>query len=255
MSYWRQLALPTSEPVSLAQAKTFLKAPGSLTDDDALITGLIQAAREYAETLTARALAQRDFVLVLDSHPYYTDTIQSQLAYPPSYYSLPRYSTTLWNYSQMIKLPYSPVKAVKSMRYIDPTGAAVTLAQDTDFILDRISEPARLFPKAGQFWPADLYVPNSVEIIFTAGYDPDPAKAADVATVGGNSPPAIPSQQPDSIVVLAVPQTIRTAILMLVNHWYYNREPVAPGSVGTVPMHVESLLWSQAIVDFSPTRG
>jgi hypothetical protein len=251
MSYWRQLALPTSEPVSLAQAKTFLKAPGSLTDDDALISGLIQAAREYAETLTARALAQRDFVLVLDSHPYYTDTIQSQLAYPPSYYSLPRYSTTLWNYSQMIKLPYSPVKAVKSMRYIDPTGAAVTLNQDTDFILDRISEPARLFPKAGQFWPADLYVPNSVEIIFTAGYDPDPAATPDTHNVTATPP----SQQPDSIVVLAVPQTIRTAILMLVNHWYYNREPVAPGSVGTVPMHVESLLWSQAIVDFSPTRG
>jgi hypothetical protein len=156
MSYWRQLALPASEPVSVAEAKDFLQLPSSVTGKEALISGLIQAAREYCENLTARALAQRDFVLVLDSHPYYTDTIQSQLAYPPSYYSLPRYSTTLWNYSQMIKLPYSPVKAVKSMRYVDPTGAAVTLSQDTDFILDRITEPARIFPKAGQFWPADL---------------------------------------------------------------------------------------------------
>ena len=46
---------------------------------------------------------------------------------------------------------------------------------------------------------------------YTAGYDPDPAAEPDVHTIDGAS-----NQQPDSTVVLAVPQTIRTAILMLV---------------------------------------
>jgi hypothetical protein len=251
MGYVRQQALPTAEPVLLADAKTFLRVPLTLTDDDTLIGGLIQAAREFAEQFTGRALAQRSFAMVLDSHPYYTDAIQSQLSYPPSYYSLPRYSTTLWNYSQMIKVPFPPLKSIDSMRYIAPDGTAQTLNQDTDFVVDRISEPGRIFPLPGSFWPADQYVANSVEITFTAGYDPSPAAEVDDHIVGGNTP----NQQPDSKVVLAVPQTIRVAILQLISHWYYNREPVAAGSVGSVPLHVESLLWSQAIVDFAPTRG
>lgn len=323
MGYTRQQALPTSEPVSLAEMKTFLKVPTTLTDDDTMITGLIQAAREFAESITARALAQRSFAMVLDSHPYYTDTIQSQLSYPPSYYSLPRYSTTLWNYSQMIKVPYPPLKSIDSMRYIKPDGTAAVLNQDLDFIVDRLCEPARIFPIPGSFWPADQYVANSVEIFFTAGYDPSPTKTPDVrtagavitnvaitgnvATIGANnnftagqsvvisglttapflngqtlvvatatpgqftaafvhadyvSAPdtgaaslPVPNQQPDSKVVLAVPQSIRTAIMMIVSNWYFNRESVVAGSAGSVPMHLEALLWSQAVVDFAPTRG
>jgi hypothetical protein len=250
VSYTRQLALPISEPLSVAEAKTFLRVSSSDPGNDALISDLIMTAREYAEVLTNRSLAQRDFVFVLDSHPYYIDSVQSQ-TYPPSYYAMPRYATTLWNYSQMIKLPKSPVKQVKSMRYIDSTGNAVTLNQDADFVLDRISEPSRIFPKFGQFWPADLYVPNAVEITFTAGYDPNPAATPDEHEISATPP----NQQPDSTVVLAVPQIIRTALRMLVNHWYYNREPVTPGQAMSVPHHVEALLWSQAIVDFAPTRG
>lgn len=323
MSYCKQLALPTTEPVSLAEAKTFCKVEASITDDDALITGLIQAAREYAEKWTGRALAQRQFVLVMDSHPYYTDTIQSQLAYPPSYYSLPRYSTTLWNYSQMIKLPKSPLKSVDSMRYIDASGNAQTLYQDVNFVVDRISEPGRIFPIPGQFWPADLYVANSVEIVFTAGYDPSPTKTAETHTTGavitnvalttnvltitannsfavgntvsfsglttatflngqtvtvssatttqftaafthadyvsasdtGTAALTTPGQQPDSTVVLAIPQSVRTAILMLVAHWYANREPVTAGQAGSIPHSVENILNLNSVIDFAPTRG
>jgi hypothetical protein len=249
MSYCRQITQPTSEPVALYEAQQFCKV--ATTADNWLLTTLITAARQHAETITGRALAQRQFILVLDSHPYYTDTIQSQQAYPASYYSLPKYSTTLWNYSQMIKLPNPPLKSVDSMRYIGTDGNAVTLHQDTDFIVDRVTEQARIFPMPGSYWPADLYVANSVEITFTAGYDPNPNAGADTHSVTATPP----NQQPDSNVILAVPQTIRTAILMLVAHWYFNREPVSAGQVGTVPYHVNDLLWGQAVVDFAPTRG
>jgi hypothetical protein len=249
MSYVKQIALPESEPVSLGEAKNFCKVIGA--DDDALISALISAARDYCEKWTGRVLAQRQFVMVMDSHPYYTDSIASQQAYPPNYYSLPRYSTTLWNYSQMIKVPFPPLKSVEGMRYIAADGTAQTLEQDTDFVVDRITEPARIFPLPGQFWPADLYVANSVEITFTAGYDPDPGAPPDTHTVGANPP----KQQPDSVVALAIPQTLRVAILMLVNHWHSNREPVAAGQVGSVPHSVEQLLNSNTIFDFSPSRG
>lgn len=147
MSYIRQLALPESEPVARDLAKLFVRTDGSA--EDSIMDLLIQAAREYAEAITGRSLARRQFVQCADSHPYYTDTIQSQLAYPPSYYSLPRYATTLWNYSQMIKLLRSPVISVDEIRSVQPGGGTLVMHQDTGFVLDRISEPARIFPHSG----------------------------------------------------------------------------------------------------------
>jgi hypothetical protein len=249
MSYVRQIAQPEYEPVGLDEAKNFCKIPDTVHADDELVKVLIGAARKHAENWTARAIAQRQFVMVLDSHPYYTDSVQSQLAYPPNYYSLPKYSTTLWNYSQMIKVPYPPLKTVDEMRYIATDGSAHVLVADTDFVVDRITECARLFPIPGQYWPADLYVANAVQITFTAGYDPDPKSTVDSHTSLGTN------QQPDSNVILAIPQTLRVAILMLVAHWYANREPVAAGSVGTIPNHVNDLLWSESVIDFAPNRG
>jgi len=248
LGYCKQTALPAAEPVSLADAKSFLRIGTS--EDDSLIAGLVQAAREYGEALTGRALAKRTFCMVLDSFPYFTDTIQSQLAYPPSFYSLPRYSTTLWNYSQMIKLPYAPVESVQNMKYVDSTGAIQTLQQDIDFVLDRITEPARIFPQAGQYWPPSLYVANSLEINFTAGYDPSPS-ATDTHNVAANPP----QQQASSLVVTGIPQMYRSAILMLVAHWYDHRWAASPDALKDIPHGIGVLFGCNAIYDFAPSRG
>jgi len=232
--------------VSIDQARKFLRLPDAFFSEDDMLGGFITAAREKGEILTGRALAQRRFTQVLDSHPYYTDTIQSQQAYPPSYYSLPRYSTTLWNYSQQIKLGYSPVVSVQQMRSINPDGSALVMQQDVDFILDRISEPARIFPLPGQYWPADFYVANSLQIDFTAGYDPNPS-TVDVHSPAISSPPG---QQPGSTLVTGVPQLIILGIFNLVAYWFNNR-----GQAGSVPGDIERIFLGQAIVDWAPTRG
>ena len=44
---------PTSEPVTLAEAKNFLRV--TITDDDLLISSLITAAREACEAFTGRS--------------------------------------------------------------------------------------------------------------------------------------------------------------------------------------------------------
>ena len=290
--------------------KNFLRV--TITDDDALIASLITAATQAAETFTDRSFCYKGFNQVLDSFPYFVDTTMSQMAYPPAYYSLPRYSTTLWNYSQMIKLFRPPLFKLNRITYLsandqqyhdltpvpplwypaqvvilgfqcvdnkgnrqqctspgtttanpptwnlsvggstveqypDPQGegAGPVVWQNVgplsppngeppewqfgSYLVDTISEPARIFPgPPGGFWPQVLYVPNAVQIHFTAGYSAD----------GAN-----------------VPAAIKTAIMQLVGNWYENREAAMPGKYSEIPNHVKMLLWTYRVYDMQPTRG
>ena len=249
MGYCRQIELPTSEPVTRAEVRGQLRLPATITADDSLIDLLIIAAREYGEIRTNRSLAQRRFVKTLDAFPYYIDAIQGGQGYPPGYYSLPKYATTMWNYSQQIKLDFSPTVRVDELTYINTAGDAVTLTQDTDFILDNTTELSRLFPLPGRQWPANAYTPNSVKIIFTAGHDSNPAATEERDL---ESPPLTnpPNQQPVTQIVTGIPALCRLAILRLVNHWYRN-----PGSTGKCPEDIDMLFANQKIWDFAPTVG
>lgn len=298
MGYVVRTAQPSAEPVALADLKNYLRLDSGFTGDDTFLsTVLIPAARQHAERITGKALARGTFRQVLDSMPYYTDTIQSQLAYPPSYYALPRYSTTLWNYSQMIKLYYPPVISVQRIRFVNAAGNADELHQDADFVLDRESQPARIFPIPGRFWPPNAYTPNSCIIDFTAGYDANLAASPDTHTVaapawsntvqyaagdiavytgnawqaneevpvnkapGTNDPSGNPywsaapadvvppiGQQPDSIILEAMPASILRCLFMLCSFWYGNRN--APS-----PPQIDDMLAAEACIDFQPTRG
>jgi hypothetical protein len=245
MGYCRSTTAPAAEPVLLTAVKSFLRLPNNYIDEDANLATMITAAREQAELITGRCLARRKWAMVLDAFPYFTDTIQSQSAYPPSYYSLPRYSTTLWNYSQLIKLPYGPVISVDEVNYVDCNGVIRTMEQDGDFILDRISEPARILPLPGAHWPPSLYVANSLEINFTSGYDPAPA-TVDTHTVAANPP----NQQASSVMVTGIPQMLVIGLLNLIAFWFNNR-----GSVGLVPENIERIFQQHMVIDFSGMRG
>jgi Phage gp6-like head-tail connector protein len=117
MAYIVEEVAPLAEPLLLADVKNYLKV--NVSNDDAFIQELIQSAREEVEGFTGRSLINKGYRQDLDAFPYFVDTVMSQMAYPPSYYSLPRYSTTLWNYSQMIKLLRSPLQQVTKITYSD----------------------------------------------------------------------------------------------------------------------------------------
>lgn len=262
MAYVRPTSQPT-EVVTLAEQKNYLKI--STSQDDNLIQNImIPAARSQAEIFTNQAIASRNYVQALDSFPYYVDTIMSQQAYPPNYYSNPRYSTTLWNYSQMLKLFRGPLTDVQPIQYVNGTGGPSdgtiqTLEEGVDFIVDYLGFQPRLFPLAGSFWPSVKYVPNAVLIPFTAGYDPDPTKVKVVNVHTNTSSPYVPDARPNQQTtyefVIGVPYDLKLALMQLVAHWYFNREPVVAGASGTLPWHVENILWSYRIEDVSPTRG
>lgn len=95
-----QISGPASEPVSLADAKLFLRVENSLEDD--LISLLITAARQHAERYTGRTIGAQTFDTYYDSLEddvdlprgpltavagvYYTDTAGVETLWPSSAY-------------------------------------------------------------------------------------------------------------------------------------------------------------------------
>lgn len=121
----------------------------------------------------------------------------------------------------VIWLPKPPVTAVSSITYLDGNGDSQTLSTSiytTDLPSGPKARRARISEAYSQVFPQTRDTFNAVTIRFVAGY-----ANAD-----------------------AVPASIKQAILLLVGHWYQNRESVVVGvGIGavTVPSAVESLLW------------
>ncbi len=132
------LAGPAEEPVSLAEAKAFLKVDGN--DEDGLITTLIGAARLHVEGVTGRALVAQSWRIVLDD----------------------------WPDHGVVRLPVSPLISVTSIAAIDGNGAShdIGLAQ---FSSDR----DRLFVPRVVVGMPPLQERGGIEIDYVAGFGAD----------------------------------------------------------------------------------
>ncbi len=128
---------PVEEPVTLAEAKAHLRIDGA--EEDALIGGLIVAARMHIEHTLDLALITQSWSLYLDCWP-----------------------------DGPVELPLSPVQSVNQLR-LYAANAAVTLIAADQYQLDAVSRPARLAP-LNVVWPAPGRAVNGIEIAFTAGY-------------------------------------------------------------------------------------
>lgn len=151
---------PAAEPVSLAEAKLHLRV--DFSDDDALITALIAAARQAAETITGRQLVTARWRLVLDAFP--GPSLMGVPAGRP--FTLPGHA---------ILIPKVPVRAIVSIDYLDMGGQQQTMPA-AHYAADLACEPARVTPVFGQIWPITLPQIAAVSVTFDAGY----GTAADV---------------------------------------------------------------------------
>ena len=116
--------------------------------------------------------------------------------------------------SKSLSLKTWPVSDVVSISYTDVNG---NTQQYTDFILDNESKPARVYPISD--WPNTKDTPNAVQIEVKAGF------------TDGESPNPFP-----------IPDTLKQAILLLVGHFYANRESVSYTQVYEVPMGATYLM-------------
>ncbi|QKE40358.1 MAG: phage head-tail connector protein [Ferrovum myxofaciens] len=154
---------PVVEPVSLLEAKAHLRV--DISDDDALISALIVAARMHAETVTRRALIAQSWKLVLDSFPGPT-LIGIPWGKP---FTLPGHA---------IILEKSQVRVVTAIQYLDMSGV-IQVMPAANYTVDLTSEPCRITPVFGQIWPIPMPQIGAVEVDFSAGYaEPFVADAA-----------------------------------------------------------------------------
>lgn len=169
---------PTDEPLTLTEAKAWLKVSGS--DEDTLITSLIQAARESAERYLGMAMGEQEI----------TETF-------PVFYA--------WGF----RLSVSPLISLTSIQYKDTGGNTQTLSA-SQYGVDAQQRPPLVYPKSYVLFPMTYEVPDAVTVVYQAGY-------ADVADI---------------------PQSIKTAMLLMIAEWYDNRTD----GVRTMPTASEILL-------------
>ena len=92
-----------------------------------------------------------------------------------------------------IALPCPPLVSVVEIGYTDSAGLE-TILPAADYLVDTMCEPGRVLPAYGMAWP-----------VFT----PHPTAAVRIRFVAGFTD---------------LPEPIRQALLLLVGHWYENRE-------------------------------
>lgn len=129
---------PTAEPVSLAEAKAYLRVDGD--DEDALLATLIASARTTVERSAGLALLTQGWSLLLDQWP-----ARGALALP------------LW-----------PVQSVGDIELRTAAGNTAVLSADA-YLVDAVSRPARIV-LTGSPSPISARVVNGIEVGFVAGF-------------------------------------------------------------------------------------
>ncbi len=137
------IAGPAQEPLTLEEAKRFLRITTDAEDD--VVAALIAAARKRIERGTELALITQTVEVKLDG---------------------------FWG-SCAIELPMPPLQAVVSVQYLDSTGALQTLPADT-YKVSTHRRPGRVWLASGKSWPTTKDEREAVTITFKAGFGDDP---------------------------------------------------------------------------------
>lgn len=137
---------PAEEPLSRAEAKLHLKIEPDVTDEDAVVDGLIVAARRECERISRRAFVVRGVTAQLDA----------------------------WPADGCIELTTPPLQSVTALRYVDDQGNEATVDGDA-YLVDIHSEPGRVVLRSGASWPhpegsRTLREAGAIQVEYTAGY-------------------------------------------------------------------------------------
>lgn len=151
------ITAPATTPVSIAEARTFLKIDGAA--ENSTVEALIAAATglydgEYG--ILGRALVSQTWELVLDEFP-----------------------------ANEIEIPLPPLISITSVKYDDVNGVEQTV-DPANYYVDTVSTPGWIVPVSSFSWPSTLDAINTVRVRFVAGYAtmPPSLKTGLLRTIG-----------------------------------------------------------------------
>lgn len=114
-------------------------------------------------------------------------------------------------------LMWAPVLSITTLKYVAGDGTLTTL-DSAIYRTDLASLRARVTLAYGEVWPDALPVSNAIQFAYSTG----PAAA--------------------------VTGALKQAVLLLAAHWYENRVPVGPGSLGEMPHMVSDLIGPYRVI-------
>ncbi len=133
----------SEEPISVLEAKAFLRIDPSVTEFDDLVSSLVEASTELLQEQIWRQLVTATLTWTLDRFP--------RSAFEP-----------LW-------VPRPPLQSVSTIQYIDTAGSLQTWSS-AEYKVDVSEEPGRILPAYGYDWPETRAEMEAVTITFVAGY-------------------------------------------------------------------------------------
>jgi len=237
---------PTVEPLSLLEVKDHLRLDPDDNIEDALLNAFITAARQDCEAFQGRAYITQTWELWLDAFPgeafirldkppLQSRTITAGAFVVGKEYRILSIGTTDFTLigaaSNTVGVHFTATGVGSGtgtatdgpfIKYYDTDDTEATFAASNYFV-DTKSEPGRVALNYSAAWPSTTLRPvNGVCVIFVAGYGDAAAN---------------------------VPQYIKSAILLLIGHWYENREGAAiPSAIPKeIPFGVEALLWKERV--------
>lgn len=201
---------PAIEPITSSDTKLFLKI--DLSDDDAIVTSLIKASREYVESFTGRSFINRTFKLSLDGIAESDVPLWEGTRVGPDI-----------NYrKRTIPLWRSPVSSVTSIITYDDADNATTFSASSYYV-DTSREPAQVILRSGSVWPSALRVGNAIEITYVAGY---------------------------GSTASSVPEAVKIAMYQICSYLYENRGDNMDGNVIRMSPAIATLLQPYKILSF-----
>lgn len=135
---------PTTEPISLDEAKAHLRVTDSARDT--LIGTLIAAARQAAEHELGRRLITQTWEWVGADFPVAGDSLGLGVV--------------------------GVLSPVESVKYLPTAGAEQTLSSAAYTLVSEGDDEACLVLNSGYSWPDVADLPNAVRVRFTCGYGP-----------------------------------------------------------------------------------
>lgn len=115
----------------------------------------------------------------------------------------------------VIEIPKAPIQSITSVEYVDTDGTTQTWASSNNWSLDTTGIMPRIILDYDQTWPDTEGSRNNVIITGVFGYTS----------------------------LDAIPEPIKHAMMMLIGHWYENREnTLVNGTVLSMPFATKALL-------------